>query len=28
VLIVVFLRQGIWGLLAEKKETVSSGGGH
>jgi branched-chain amino acid transport system permease protein len=28
VLIVVFLRQGIWGLLSEKKETVSSGGGH
>ncbi|NJM44511.1 MAG: branched-chain amino acid ABC transporter permease [Brachymonas sp.] len=28
VLIVVFLRQGLWGLLSEKKETVSSGGGH
>lgn len=28
VLIVVFLRQGVWGLLSEKKETVSSGGGH
>lgn len=28
VLIVVFLRQGLWGLLSEKKETVSQGGGH
>jgi branched-chain amino acid transport system permease protein len=28
VLIVVFLRQGIWGLLSEKKESVSNGGGH
>ena len=28
VLIVVFLRQGLWGLLSKKKETVSHGGGH
>ncbi|MFM7332202.1 MAG: branched-chain amino acid ABC transporter permease [Brachymonas sp.] len=28
VLIVVFLRQGMWGLLSEKKESISSGGGH
>jgi branched-chain amino acid transport system permease protein len=28
VLIVIFLRQGIWGMLADRKESASSQGGH